>query len=154
MSFHGGSIFSIVDNYFFQSSPTSLLLIIITMCNPLYYSNPSYYSGLESIACDQFFVPETNYLEISKVSPYEKLKSMAAGYEYLLTISKHNFVFDTVNFSKDSKLRQCVKYAQILMDQSQYCVCFHNVHIISACFSYFTLTVLFKIAHTTNQQFR
>ena len=44
---------------------------------------------------------------------------MIADYE-AETISKYNLVYETTNFSKGSKQRQCVEYAQILMNQSQY----------------------------------
>ena len=61
---------------FFQLRPPLLLLIIITMSNLLYYSNPSYYSGLESI--DQFFensfCPIEEFSRIGNASNSENIK--------------------------------------------------------------------------------
>ena len=54
MSFHSESIFSIVDNYFFKPVqpppiiPTRPIINNYYNVQPPYYSNPSYYSGLES----------------------------------------------------------------------------------------------------------
>ena len=64
---------------------------------------------------DQFFVSETNYLEVSKVSSYEELKSIVISEYEAETFSKYNLVYETGNFYKDSNWRQYVKYAQIVM---------------------------------------
>ena len=64
---------------------------------------------------DQIFVSETNYLEVLKVSSYEELKSAVISEYEAETFSKYNLVYETGNFYKDSKWRECVKYAQIVM---------------------------------------
>ena len=55
-------LFGRISTLFFQPRPTPLLfqppllLIIITMSNPPYYSNPSYYLGLESMSLFSNFI--------------------------------------------------------------------------------------------------
>ena len=58
---------------------------------------------------DQIFVSETNYLEVSKVSSYEELKSVVISEYEAETFSKYNLVYETGNFYKDSNWRQCIK---------------------------------------------
>ena len=97
--------------------PPLLLLIIITMSNPLYYSNPSYYSGLESI--DQFFensfCPIEEFSRIGNASNSENIKvlwksSFLVSRQRLLSFL--NFMKTSANIANSTLTEVCLWHSR------------------------------------------